>query len=97
MAILRVGGSATDAVEIAIKVLEDREITNAAYGSNLALDGIVECDAVIIDQHGRSGACGAVAREFVLSSHSINLTDLRQKSETPSPLLARSWTIPAVV
>nr|POE72434.1 putative beta-galactosidase a [Quercus suber] len=49
MALLRAGGSATDAVEIAIKVLEDREITNAGYGSNLAIDGVVECDAVIVN------------------------------------------------
>ena len=63
MAVLRSGGSATDAVECAIKVLEDREITNAGYGSNLAIDGVVEGDAVIVDHHGRSGGVGAVARK----------------------------------
>nr|POF02405.1 putative threonine aspartase [Quercus suber] len=62
MAVLRSGGSATDAAEIAIKVLEDREITNAGYGSNLAIDGVVECDAVIVNHAGKSGAVGAVAR-----------------------------------
>lgn len=63
MAILKEGGQALDAVECAIKVLEDREITNAGYGSNLALDGTVEGDAIVVDHFGRSGACGAVARE----------------------------------
>lgn len=63
MAVMKSGGSAVDAVEIAIKVLEDREITNAGYGSNLGFDGIVECDAIIVDHFGRSGAAGAVARE----------------------------------
>ncbi|KAI9885692.1 MAG: hypothetical protein M1823_002508 [Watsoniomyces obsoletus] len=58
---LRAGLSAVDAVEIAIKVLEDKEITNAAYGSNLSLDGTVECDASIVDEYGRSGAVGAVS------------------------------------
>lgn len=62
MIILRNGGSALDAVEIAVKTLEDREITNAGYGSNLAMDGVVECDASIVDHYGRSGAVGAVAR-----------------------------------
>ena len=62
MTFLKNGSSAIDAVEMAIKVLEDREITNAGYGSNLAMDGTVECDATIVDHLGRSGAVGAVAR-----------------------------------
>ncbi|KAH8731210.1 nucleophile aminohydrolase [Phaeosphaeriaceae sp. PMI808] len=62
MLILKNGGSAIDAVEVAIKTLEDREITNAGYGSNLAMDGVVECDATLVDHHGRSGAVGAVAQ-----------------------------------
>jgi taspase, threonine aspartase, 1 len=64
MTILKNGGEATDAVEMAIKVLEDREITNAGYGSNLAMDGTVECDATMVDHLGRSGAVGAVSRKF---------------------------------
>ena len=63
MAIIRNGGSAVDAVEIAVKVLEDREITNAGYGSNLAMDGVVECDAVVVNHYARSGGVGAVARK----------------------------------
>lgn len=64
MRVLKDGGTATDAVEMAIRALEDREITNAGYGSNLTIDGTVECDAVIVDHYGRSGAVGACARKF---------------------------------
>ena len=66
MKFLRSGGSAVDAVEMAIKVLEDRELTNSGYGSNLAMDGTVECDATIVDHLGRSGAVGAVGRESIV-------------------------------
>ncbi|KAK2610132.1 hypothetical protein N8I77_003586 [Diaporthe amygdali] len=60
MKCMKGGGSATDAIEAAIRVLENNEITNAGYGSNLSIDGTVECDATIVDHFGRSGACGAV-------------------------------------
>ncbi|KAI9703764.1 MAG: hypothetical protein M1836_007534 [Candelina mexicana] len=62
MAFLRNGGTAVDAVEKAIRVFEDRSITNSGYGSNLTLDGVVECDATIVDHYGRSGAVGAVSQ-----------------------------------
>jgi taspase (threonine aspartase 1) len=73
MAVLRAGGSAVDAIEISIKVLEDREITNAGYGSNLSIEGIVEGDAVVVDHHGRSGAAGAVPRESTTSGRLLML------------------------
>ena len=60
MTFLNNGASAVEAVEIAIRVLEDKEITNAGFGSNLSMDGTVECDATIVDHYGRSGAVGAV-------------------------------------
>ncbi|KAL2821654.1 nucleophile aminohydrolase [Aspergillus granulosus] len=62
MALLRNGGSAVDAVEVAIMYLEDSEITNSGYGSNMTIEGTVECDATVVDHLGRSGAVGAVAQ-----------------------------------
>ncbi|KAL5341606.1 nucleophile aminohydrolase [Aspergillus crustosus] len=60
--ILRNGGSAVDAVEMAVMYLENAEITNAGYGSNTTIEGTVECDATVVDYLGRSGAVGAVAQ-----------------------------------
>ena len=73
MGFLNAGGDAADAVEIAIKVLEDKEITNAGYGSNLAIDGNVECDATVVDHYGRSGAVGAVSRMYSVTCEVHNI------------------------
>lgn len=63
MTVLRHGGTAIDAVEVSITVLENAPITNAGFGSNLNEKGVVECDASIVDHFGRSGAAGAVPRK----------------------------------
>lgn len=55
---LRKGGSSTDAVEQAIKVLEDSKVFNAGAGSCLTLEGKVEPDAGIMNG---DLTCGAVA------------------------------------
>lgn len=76
MKLLKTGASAVQAVEAAIKVLEDNEITNCGYGSNLTIDGTVECDATIVDDMGRSGACGAVPGKPANRACSLNLFQL---------------------
>ncbi|CAG4930099.1 threonine aspartase 1 [Colias croceus] len=59
---LNEGGNAVDAVEKAIVELENSSLTNAGYGSNLSWDGLVECDASIMNgQTLHFGACGAVS------------------------------------
>ena len=47
--VLEGGGSAVEAVEAAIRVLEDDPTFNAGYGSALNADGSVEMDAAIMD------------------------------------------------
>ncbi len=57
--ILLDGGSALDAVEAAVRILEDCPILDAGRGSYLNADGEVEMDALIMD--GRTLQLGAVA------------------------------------
>jgi beta-aspartyl-peptidase (threonine type) len=58
-AVLGEGGSSVDAVEAAVRVLEDDPCFNAGRGSTLNAEGVVELDAAIMD--GRSRRAGAVA------------------------------------
>ena len=57
--ILEAGGSALDAIEAAVVILEDDPVFDAGYGSHLNLDGRVECDAIVMD--GTTLRAGAVA------------------------------------
>jgi L-asparaginase / beta-aspartyl-peptidase len=58
-AILERGGTAVEAVEAAIRVLEDNPTFNAGFGSVLNADGMVEMDAALMD--GTTLDIGAVA------------------------------------
>jgi beta-aspartyl-peptidase (threonine type) len=80
--VLRAGGAALDAVEAAVRVLEDAPIFDAGIGSVLNRDGDVELDAAVMDGATlRSGAVAAVRRvrnpitlaRRVLESHVILL------------------------
>ncbi len=57
--ILENGGSALDAVEKAVNILEDDPLFDAGTGSHLNADGVVEMDALFID--GARHDFGAVA------------------------------------
>jgi len=58
-AILVKGGSALDAAEASVRVLEDDPCFNAGRGSVLTSEGVIELDAAIMD--GRDRRAGAVA------------------------------------
>ena len=58
-AVLLKGGSALDAVETAVNILEDSPVLDAGRGSYLNANGEIEMDALIMD--GRSLDMGAIA------------------------------------
>ena len=58
--ILKDGGTSLDAVEAAVRVLEDDPNFNAGHGAALSFDGVAELDAAIMS--GRDRDAGAVAR-----------------------------------
>jgi len=60
MRILRRGGSALDAVEEAIVVLEDDPRTNTGIGARRRVDGTVQMDAALMDSRMNIGAVAAI-------------------------------------
>ncbi len=69
-AVLDKGGSSLDAVEAAIKLLEDNPLFNAGRGAVFAADGTNQLDAAIMD--GRTMQAGAVA-DVQKTRHPISL------------------------
>ena len=64
--ILENGGSALDAVESAIRIMEDSPLFNAGRGAVFNAEGINELDASFMD--GKSGKAGAVANVTVIKN-----------------------------
>jgi beta-aspartyl-peptidase (threonine type) len=59
-AVLRAEGSALDAVEAAVRALEDEPLLNAGTGAYLQADGVARLDASIMADDGRAGAVAQV-------------------------------------
>ena len=57
---LRDGGGALDAVEAAVRVLEDEPLLNAGTGAYLQADGVARLDASLMAGDGRAGAVAQV-------------------------------------
>lgn len=60
LACLKGGGSALDAVELAVRSLEANPLFNAGTGGSLNEDGALELDASIMTSDGRAGAVAAL-------------------------------------
>lgn len=57
--ILQDGGSALDAVEKAVNIMEDEPLFDAGHGSHLNSEGVAQMDAIIVDAPSRN--FGAIA------------------------------------
>ena len=77
--ILNVGGSATDAVEEAVKILEDSPLFNAGKGSVFTATGSHEMDAAIMD--GKTLNAGAVSLITGIKNPVSLARDVMDKSE----------------
>ena len=58
--VLQQGGGAVDAVEAAVRALEDEPLLNAGTGAYLQADGVARLDASIMAGDGRAGAVAQV-------------------------------------
>jgi beta-aspartyl-peptidase (threonine type) len=78
-AVLAKGGSSLDAVEAAIRVLEDNALFNAGKGAVFTHDGRNELDAAIMD--GRTKAAGSVAGVTIIRNPITAARAVMEKSE----------------
>lgn len=68
--ILSAGGAALDAVQSAVRVMEDSGVLNAGRGAVLNRDGFAELDAALMDGRGRRAGAVAAVRHI---AHPIDL------------------------
>ncbi len=61
-------------IELNIFVYQDCPLTNAGVGSNLTLDGTIECDASIMDEESY-GATGAVSGDSLRNISLLRIMD----------------------
>ncbi len=96
--ILADGGSAVDAVEAAVSVMEDDSVFNAGRGSSLTYAGTVEMDAAIMD--GSNLSAGAVAlihkvkNPVQLARLVMEKTDHVLLAGRSAEMLAKAYSLP---
>lgn len=86
--VLSAGGSALDAVEVAVKSLELDQNFNAGYGSVLTRNYTVEMDASIMDGASLNAGCVSLVKDIF---HPISLAR-RVMDQTPHTFLAGEAT-----
>ncbi len=97
-AVLQENGSALDAVEAAIVVLEDDPTYDAGIGSVLTRDGHVEMDAAIVDGRGLDAGAVACVRDLknpILAARQVLQSDHVLLSGEGASAFARSRGIVA--
>src|SRR5690606_10946866 len=77
--IIEEGGEALDAVEAAVRILEDDSLFNAGKGSVFTHDGRNELDASIMD--GRNRNAGAIAGVTIIKNPITTARAVMEKSE----------------
>lgn len=87
MKVLSRGGTALNAVEAAIVVLEDDPRTNAGTGSRMRIDGSIQMDAGLMDSRQRAGAVAAIS----MVKNPIRVA--RKVMSTPHLMLAGEWAV----
>ncbi|XP_044760541.1 isoaspartyl peptidase/L-asparaginase-like isoform X2 [Coccinella septempunctata] len=82
--VLERGGSAVDAVEEAVRTMEDDECMNSGHGSVLNSEGKVEMDSSIMNGATMDAGCVAVVRDI---AHPVSLARMVME-KTPYVMLA---------
>ena len=77
--VLKAGGTSLDAVEAAVRIMEDNPLFNAGKGAVFTHDGRNELDASIMD--GKTGAAGAVAGVRTIKNPVTLARAVMEKSE----------------
>ncbi|XP_017785858.1 PREDICTED: threonine aspartase 1-like [Nicrophorus vespilloides] len=93
MEVIKAGGSALEAVRAAVIILENDPLSNAGYGSNLTVEGRVECDASVMNGDNLLfGGCGSVPKVKNPVALAYEICQ-KQLVEQPSGLVAPSLLV----
>lgn len=98
LAVLRAGGTATDAVVAAVRELEDCPSFNSGHGAALTSAGTVELDAALMDGTGAAGAVTSVktVRNPITAARRVMETSPHVLFANPDGDLIAGWGVETV-